>query len=178
MATHYFAFFRALNVGGRNVKMADLRGLLEDLDLDDVSTYIASGNAVFRSPEDAAVLEKRIEEAVKETLGFEAETYVRTAGEIEEIVARRPFAPAEHEGWQAFQVGFVYQPLDDDARESVLAAATDDDRLAVHGREIYWLSRTKQSQSVLDGNTLARAAGTPATFRGMRTLERMAKKFL
>lgn len=27
MALRYFAFLRALNVGGRNVKMADLRGM-------------------------------------------------------------------------------------------------------------------------------------------------------
>lgn len=178
MSTRYFAFLRALNVGGRNVKMADLRTLLEGLGLEDVATYLASGNAVFRSEDAAAAIEARIEEAVKETLGFEAETYVRTDDELEEIVARRPFAPEEHEEWQAFLVGFVSEPLGDDARESVLAKATDDDRLAVHGREIYWLSRTKQSRSVLDGNTLARAAGTPATFRGLRTLERMAKKFL
>lgn len=41
------AFFRGLNLGGRRVKMADLRAHLEDLGLEEVATLLASGNAVF-----------------------------------------------------------------------------------------------------------------------------------
>ena len=43
------AFLRAVNVGGRLVKMDALRSAFEALDLADVSTFIASGNVLFET---------------------------------------------------------------------------------------------------------------------------------
>lgn len=63
--TVYVALLRGINVGGRNkVPMAELRSVLTDLGLSSVSTYIASGNAVFGSGDDATVLAERIETAL------------------------------------------------------------------------------------------------------------------
>jgi uncharacterized protein (DUF1697 family) len=62
------ALLRGINVGGRTlIKMADLKTCIEDLGLDDVSTYIASGNVLFESGEpDAERLETRIERAIEQ----------------------------------------------------------------------------------------------------------------
>ena len=57
-----FAFLRAINVGGHTVTMDTLRGLFEGLGLDDVETFIASGNVIFTSPSKSiATLEPQIE---------------------------------------------------------------------------------------------------------------------
>ena len=46
--TTYLALLRGINVGGKNkVPMAELKALLEELGLEDVRTYIQSGNAIF-----------------------------------------------------------------------------------------------------------------------------------
>lgn len=46
----YVALLRGINVGGKNkVPMADLRICLEQLGYTNISTYIASGNALFQS---------------------------------------------------------------------------------------------------------------------------------
>ena len=45
----YVAFLRAVNVGGRFVKMAELRLALEDAGFTDVATHIQSGNVFVRS---------------------------------------------------------------------------------------------------------------------------------
>ena len=45
----YVAMVRAINVAGRPLLMADLRALIETLPAEEVSTYLQSGNAVFRS---------------------------------------------------------------------------------------------------------------------------------
>lgn len=50
MSQPYLALLRGINVGGKNIiPMAELRSLFEELGLTDVTTYIQSGNVVFRS---------------------------------------------------------------------------------------------------------------------------------
>ena len=65
VVVRYVALLRGINVGGKTlIKMAELRACVEALGLDDVSTYIASGNVLFESGErDAAKLETTIERA-------------------------------------------------------------------------------------------------------------------
>lgn len=51
----YIAFFRAINVGGKNsLPMKSLVGILEGMGAAKVRTYIQSGNAVFQSAEENA----------------------------------------------------------------------------------------------------------------------------
>jgi uncharacterized protein (DUF1697 family) len=67
VSVRYIALLRGINVGGKTlIKMADLKKCVEALGLDDVSTYIASGNVLFGSSErDAAKLETKIERAIE-----------------------------------------------------------------------------------------------------------------
>ena len=59
----HLALLRGINVGGKKlVKMADLRTAFEELGFAEVSTYIASGNVLFRAPrQKRAELAARIE---------------------------------------------------------------------------------------------------------------------
>lgn len=92
----YVAFMRALNVGGRIVKMDLLRKLFEELGFTDVATYIASGNVIFHSPEtDTGKLERTINAHLEESLGYVVGTYIRTPAELATIAAHRPFPDAE-----------------------------------------------------------------------------------
>ena len=53
----YVALLRGINVGGRTkVAMADLRKLFGALEAEDVTTYLQSGNVVFRSNAAASAL--------------------------------------------------------------------------------------------------------------------------
>lgn len=64
------AFLRAINVGGRTVKMTDLRRHFEQAGLREVETFIASGNVLFSSPEDDSKrLEQHIEQHLEQALG-------------------------------------------------------------------------------------------------------------
>ena len=66
------AFLRAINVGGHNVTMAELRGLFESLSLKEVETFIASGNVIFSSPSgDIRALQRKIEKQLLRSLGYE-----------------------------------------------------------------------------------------------------------
>src|SRR4028119_1216147 len=90
----YVAFLRAINVGGRRVKMNHLRKLFEALGFVNVETFIASGNVIFGSDEDPQILDRKIEDHLRGSLGYEVATFVGTASELENISRNRPFGPS------------------------------------------------------------------------------------
>lgn len=52
MKTGYIAFLRGINVGGKNIiKMTDLKKMFEAMCLQNVQTYIQSGNVLFAAHE-------------------------------------------------------------------------------------------------------------------------------
>src|SRR5687768_18455045 len=92
----FIALLRAINVGGHNVKMSDLRALFESLGFSSVETFIASGNVIFESPEEnREVLEGRIAKHLQKSLGYEVATFIRSPAEITQIASYRPFPASE-----------------------------------------------------------------------------------
>lgn len=173
----YIAFLRAVNVGKRQVKMDRLRALFQEAGFEDVETFIASGNVIFTAPaQDSAKLEKRIEGVLREALGFEAETFLRTPAELKAIAAYRPFG--DEGDVHAVYVNFLYAPLPADAAERLVALRTEVDEFHVHGREFYWLARKKVSESLVTGPMMSKAIGkVPTTNRNVTTVRKLAEKY-
>ena len=171
------AFLRAINVGGRNVKMAELRQIFEDLGFRGVSTFIASGNVIFDSAGDAgAGLEDKIEKGLREALGYEVATFLRTEEEVRAIAGYKSFSAQELAEAQALSVGLLKGPLDSGQRAALAAMANEIDDFHLHGREVYWRCRVKQSESKFSNAAFERALGATSTFRTIRTFERLAAK--
>jgi len=88
----FIAFLRAINVGGRTVKMQSLRQVFESLGFSRVNTFIASGNVVFEATtKKTKALERKIERALKAALGYEVRTFVREENELAKITNYRRF---------------------------------------------------------------------------------------
>lgn len=172
------AFLRAINVGGHTVTMDALRRLFTGLELDDVETFIASGNVIFSSrARDTGALERRIERRLGESLGYEVRTFLRTLPEVAAIAAHAPFTRPRVEAAGAFCVGFVAEPLSASATKAVLALRTGIDDFQVHGREVYWLCTMRQSESKFSNVVFEKAAQARVTFRGANTVARLAAKY-
>jgi uncharacterized protein (DUF1697 family) len=163
----YIAFLRAINVGGRTVKMGHLRELFIELGLASVETFISSGNVIFESAEtDAASLEARIEDRLKESLGFEVATFLRTPDELVRIAAFDPLPEMER---TAFSVAFLRSAPDADAVPRLMALRSEIDE--------FWLCRTRVSESTFSGAALERALAMPTTVRNRNTVQRLAAKY-
>jgi uncharacterized protein (DUF1697 family) len=175
----YFAFLRAINVGGRTVKMDRLRALFEAMGFADVSTFIASGNVSFEAADtNPAALEARIEEHLRRALGYEVATFLRTTAELAAIAAYEPFAPEDLEGeGDRLYVVLLRAPLADGPREKLLALRTRADDLHVHGREVYWLCRVPFSESPLAKAPLEKTMAMLSTTRNITTLRKIAVKY-
>jgi uncharacterized protein (DUF1697 family) len=176
--TKYIAFLRAINVGGHNVKMTELKKLFESLEFSNVETFIASGNVIFDTPaknpaKDTVKLEKKIEALLKGALGYEVFTFLRTPGEVAAIAKYKPFKTKG----EALNVAFITEPLDDLPIQKLLALKNEIDDFHVHGREIYWLRQIKPTESKFSNMVLEKTIGRRATVRGINTIQKMAEKY-
>jgi uncharacterized protein (DUF1697 family) len=172
----YVAFLRAINVGGRVVKMPVLKKIFEALKLADVETFIASGNVVFTSSAEAPRLELLIEERLHKTLGFPVVTFLRTTAEVAAVADHDPFDAPLPPGGRLY-VGFLRQSPSASVRNQLTALTTATDALAVHGRELYWCCAVPSMESIVSGAVLEKVLGQPATLRNVNTIRRLAAKY-
>ena len=174
----YVAFLRAINVGGHVVKMDRLRQIFESLGFSNVESFLASGNVVFETQsKNAKALENKIETRLQEELGYEVVTFLRTDNELGEMASYQPFEQRDLEAAVSLNVVFLGDKLDEKSKKGLMALKTDLDDFHLNGREIYWLSRTRQSESPISNLVLTRALGVPSTIRGVNTIKRMAAKY-
>lgn len=174
----YIAFLRAINVGGHTVKMDSLRRLFESLGFSNVETFIASGNVVFETTSrNARALERKIENSLREALGYEVATFIRTAAELAAIASYEPFDQSALDKAAALNIAFSADRLDDKSKQKLMALRTDIDDFHIHGREIYWLCREKQSDSNISNAVLEKTVGRKLTLRGTNTVKRMAARY-
>jgi uncharacterized protein (DUF1697 family) len=174
----YIAFLRAINVGGRTVKMDHLRRLFAEMGFANVETFIASGNVIFDSAQtDAAALERAIEAGLQSGLGYRVDTFIRTPAELAAVAATWPFGDADREMDHSFYVAFLGAPPDASSQERLLAHTTEVDAFHVDGREVYWLRRDALGESSFAGGLLEKALGMPATVRNGRTVTKIVIKY-
>ncbi len=174
----YVAFLRGMNLGNRRITNEELRAHFEAMGFDEVATFRASGNVIFRndSGEAESKLATRVEAELDERLGYDVPAFLRSVEELAAIASHGPFDSklvAASKG--KLQVQFLAGKPGAKARREALALATDEDRLAIEGRELYWLPSGGISESELDLKALDRALGA-GTMRTMGTVAQIAAK--
>ncbi|MEJ6477106.1 MAG: DUF1697 domain-containing protein [Octadecabacter sp.] len=88
----YVALLRGVNVGGNNkVPMADLRALAGSLGWQDVRSYIASGNVVFRAG--AGDHAGDLHDAMVKQMGVDVSVIVLDSAALRAALAGCPFTP-------------------------------------------------------------------------------------
>jgi uncharacterized protein (DUF1697 family) len=169
------AFLRAINVGGRFVKMARLAECFEQLGCAAPVTYLNSGNVIFASgaravPDQAAALAAGLEPL----LGFRTEVFLRSAAEVQALTAQAaacfPSVPACGE----VNVAFLDSPLTTEQAEQLAGLCTARDELVHAGSEIYWLCHGRQSESKVSNAVLERRLQLRTTIRRLSMLRGLA----
>jgi uncharacterized protein (DUF1697 family) len=173
----FVAFLRAINVGGHVVTMEALRGHFGAIGLRDVDTFIASGNVIFDSgAADLAALERKIEKRLLAELGYDVATFLRSDSEVARIARYLPFPEAQMRTAGAVSVGFLGEAPSPADKQLILGLKTDNDSFHVNGREVYWMCQTGQGESKMSNVQFEKAMKRKITFRGMRTVERLAAR--
>lgn len=170
------ALLRGMNVGGHRITNARLRELFQAMGHHEVRSYRASGNLLFDHPEvEEEELAQRISSSLKEALGYAVPTYLRPAAELRATAAQAPFRAGMLAKRGKLQVIFLPSTPSRPAANRILAQGSEEDLLALHGRQLYWLPRGGTKDSPLDLDAIYRAVG-PGTIRTMGTVQGIAMK--
>ncbi|WP_409344490.1 DUF1697 domain-containing protein [Paenibacillus sp. MBLB4367] len=171
--TIYIALIRGINVGGnKKIKMAELKSSLQAMGLGRVQTYIQSGNALFESEEEAEPLRRRIEREIHTAFGMTVTVILRTAEELNRLIANCPFAADSLTEGQSIHVTLMTETASQKTVDLLSTSERGHDEYHVHGQEIYFLFR----QSVLDSKLAAnlQKLGDTATSRNWNTIVKLA----
>jgi uncharacterized protein (DUF1697 family) len=168
---------RAVNVGGRKLKMEDLRALFVGLGHSEVRTYVQSGNVVFtssvRSP---ARLARAVEDRIERDLDLDVTVLVRTGRELADVVRSNPFVKAVTD-LATLHVTFLSGTPPAARLSDIEPAAWAPDEFRVAGREVYLhcpggYGRTKLNNAFWERRL--DLAGTTRKWRTVTTLCEMA----
>ncbi len=181
LAARFVAFLRGVNLGNRTARSPQLIEAFSAVGLQNVKTFLASGNVVFETPrKDQVGLRKEIEGQLLNTLGFASRTFLRGYTQIKVIAEANPFKlNVTQQKTFTTHVGFLDKPATVEMKKSIADLRSDYDDFAFSGSEIWWLCRgPKISDSELfQGNKLEKAIAVPNSMRNQRTLKRLADKF-
>ena len=172
--TVYVALLGGINVGGRTLKMDSLRATAERCGFDDVSTFIQSGNVIFRSRKGAKAVTAALHDAILEDAGIDTRIATRTAAQLQEVVGRNPFLDRSDDPTK-LSVTFLFDSVTP-TLSAVDPAVYAPDEVQVIGREAYLhtpngMGRTKLVPAVAKKLGLA---GTARNWRTVTTLVEMA----
>jgi len=93
----YISLLRGINVSGqKSIKMEALKSIYEKLGLQDIRTYIQSGNVLFESTiQDTRILSEMISAGIKKYFLFDVPVLVKTSIDWTDYVKRNPFTEKE-----------------------------------------------------------------------------------
>ena len=149
----YVAFLRGMNLGNRRIKNDELRAEFEQLGFDRRRHLPRQRQRDLRRRRRrrGGALTQKIEAGLGEALGYEVPVFLRSCAEVAAIAAREPFDAKLVEASKGkLQVSLLPKKPTATARKKVLALATEEDRLAIEGRELFWLPSGGMIDSDLD----------------------------
>jgi len=172
----YVAFLRAVNLGAtRKVPMAQLRAVLEEAGLEDVETYIHTGNGRFRSAmRSRARIEAYVEQVIAADRGFDVPTMAFTPAELR-VVHDGMLTAAPQSAARRYVTLLKREPPADAARE-VETWGADGEGAKASGRAVYWWLDGPMQQARISNARIENVLG-PATTRDFKVVTTLAQRW-
>ncbi len=170
------SLLRGVNLGPHNrIKMDALRALYERLSLQDVRTLLQSGNVVFRTKKrNPGQLAREIESAIEKQFSFCVPVILRTARELQNVVANNPFAGRQDIDPAKLLVTFLASQPTADSCKKVAALDTGSEEVQVRGREVYIYYSNGLARPKVSWTTIDKMLGTTGTGRNWNTVVKLS----
>lgn len=176
------ALLQSINLGQhRKLPMADLKVALEAAGHTNLATVLQTGNVLFDAPAQVtnAELETELRAEMAAAFDLDVPTLVRDADEWRAVVELDPFRELDPHP-SRYVVVFCAEPPEERVVAALDGVDLEEDRWAVHGREIYVSCPNGQIQSpvlqrLVRPKSSDKSSG-PATVRTWGTVLRVAAK--
>jgi uncharacterized protein (DUF1697 family) len=172
--TTYAAFLRGVNVGGVNLKMAEVAAALTDAGFTGVRTVLASGNVLLESSAGATAVRKKAEAALRERFGYDAWVLAYDIGTVRDVVDAYPFE-RDADGYQSY-VTFVAAASVLDELDAQVSCAGTNERIIRGECVVYWQVPKGGTLDSTIGKTMGKARyKSSTTTRNLRTLDKVLR---
>ncbi len=173
--TVIISFLRGINVGGHHlIKMDALRELYTSLGMQDVQTYLQSGNVVFRiKGRNHAKLAKRVEDALEQKFGFRVDIVMRTSSELSDVISRCPFAKRRNLDPKKLAVIFLKDTPGSDCLRAALKIKTAPEELQIDGQEAFVYFPNGMARPRMSWPSIKRTLKTSGTGRNWNTVTKL-----
>lgn len=172
----YIALLRGINVGGkRKVKMADLQAMCTKIGLQEVQTYIQSGNVIFENAEeDTSVLEKALQEQIMATFGFEVPVMVMTQAYLQEVADNNPFLKLKEDlDTKLLHVTFLAEKPAEDLIQVLREKDYGTDEFEVIKNRVYLYFPNGYGRTKLTNTVFEKKLQVAATTRNWKTVGKL-----
>jgi uncharacterized protein (DUF1697 family) len=173
--TRYAAFLRGVNVGGVNLKMAEVATALTDAGFSDVTTVLASGNVLLTSGAKVAAVRSKAEKALRDAFGYDAWVLAYAVDAVRAVSEAFPF-DREVDGHHSY-VTFV---TDAEVLDELAALAEDagpDERIERGDGVVYWQVPKSGTLDTTIGKTMGKKRyKSSTTTRNLRTIDKVLAK--
>ena len=162
----YVVLLRAVNVGGKNlVPMKEFKSLLENKGVQNISTYIQSGNIVLQSESSPTQL---IQEVIESEFGFMPQVLVLSESEFKQSIENNPFS----EGEGKFIHFYYCQDHPAINNEKLQKYCSETEHYQLVGKVFYLHAPSGIGRSKLVAN-IESCLGVPATGRNLNTVNKI-----
>jgi uncharacterized protein (DUF1697 family) len=176
--TRFAAFLRGVNVGGVNLKMAEVATALTDAGFANVRTILATGNVLLESSSSVTAVRKKAEAALRERFGYDAWVLAYDIDTVRAIDEAYPFE-REVDGYQSY-VTFVADAVVLDELAALAGQAGPDEKISRGEGSGYWVVYWQVPKGGTLDSTIGQTMGkkrykSSTTTRNLRTLAKVLR---
>lgn len=171
----YIALLRGINVSGqKKIKMADLRGYLQEFNFQNIRTYVQSGNVLFQSRGSNQIdLAKQIEKKIFEKYGFDVVVMVKTPHELVYVLENNPFIKDQQEDTSRLYVTFLSDHPGQGCLQKLDTSDYSPEKFVLDGKDIYFFSPLGYGKARMSNNFFEQKLKVAATTRNWNTVNKL-----
>jgi uncharacterized protein (DUF1697 family) len=167
----YISLLRGVNVGGHKIIMTQLKELYESLHLEEVKTYIQSGNVIFQSEEnDRNRLKNILEQEIEHEFNLKIPLIIMTRDELKKVINNNPFY---NEDKSKLYITFLFNSYKKLLEREIEKVKDKNEKYYLGKKEIYLFLPQGYGRTKLNNNFFEKKLKVSATTRNLKTIEKL-----
>lgn len=173
----YISLLRGINVSGqKSIKMAALRTLYENLGFTNVTSYLQSGNVVFKANNaETGKLEQAISKQIKTDFGFDVPVMVFALDHLKHVIKNNPFLNNPAFDHTFLHVTFLASKPNNYDVLAIENKIQDEEAIRFFGNAVYLYCPNGYGKTKLTNNLLEAKLKVVATTRNWKTTKELLK---
>ncbi|MEM1321304.1 MAG: DUF1697 domain-containing protein [Bacteroidota bacterium] len=175
MEHQYVCLLRGINVSGKNkIKMAELKPQLQSLGLEEVRTYIQSGNIVFKAKAgQSAEWAAKIKAMIQEVWGFDIKVMCVAEGDFRNFLQQSPYWPEKEEEIKYLAFTLMTAVPEEERMALLEAKKKGEEDFKIIGQGLYLYCPYGFGRTKLSNNEIERIFKLGATTRNWKTMQQL-----